>query len=194
LHTLVARAQTLARTLAAAAALALLILAAGAAAAARPVHAAAPNSTVTSLADADLVAGSNTCVSTLTGGDCTLRAAIELSDASGGGSTIRLNLPAPGQIKLTLGQLDIQRSLTVTGAGHAANAVTAVASPPNMGAPRVFAVEDGATVALSGLTVSGARNGFDGGGIFNGGNLTLTDVDVRDNTGGTAAVSSTAAR
>jgi len=52
LHTLVSRAQTLARTLAAAAALA---------------------------------------------GDCTMRAAIELSDASGRGSTIRLNLPTPGQ-------------------------------------------------------------------------------------------------
>ena len=52
MHTLVSRAQTLARTLAVAAALA---------------------------------------------GDCTLRAAIELSDASGGGSTIRLNLPTPGQ-------------------------------------------------------------------------------------------------
>jgi hypothetical protein len=44
MHTLVSRAQALARTLAAAAGLALLLLATVAAVAARPVPAAAPNS------------------------------------------------------------------------------------------------------------------------------------------------------
>jgi hypothetical protein len=96
LHTLLSRAQVLPRSHAAAASLAPLLLAAGAAAAPRRVHAAAPNSTVTSLADVHLM-GDNTCVSTTTGGDCTLRAATELSDANGGGSTIRPNLPTPGQ-------------------------------------------------------------------------------------------------
>jgi hypothetical protein len=176
LHTLPSRTLPPPRTLAAGVGLALLLLAAGAALAARPVHAVAPNSTVTSLADAPLLLGSHTCVSTLAGGDCTLRAAIDLNEASGGGGAITLNLPVPGAIKLTLGQLTISQNVSISGAGLATNAVV------GDGKDRVFAIDSTAQVTLSGFTITDGRapGGF-GGGIANAGALTLSGVDVQNN-------------
>jgi len=46
----------------------------------------------------------------------------------------------------------------------------------------VVSIGSGATVTLSGLTVTGGRS--NGGGVFNQGTLTLNDVTIRDNTAG----------
>jgi hypothetical protein len=179
LHTLSSRTLSLPRTLAAGAGLALLLLAAAGAAAARSAHAATPIS-VNTLADGKLDSGATTCVSTPAAGKCTLRAAIALNEANGGGSAITLDLPAPGQITLTLGQLVITKSVSITGAGLATNAVV------SDGKDRVFFIESlAAQVAMSGFTITGGKAPQSlGGGIFNGGNLTLTGVDVQGNTAG----------
>jgi hypothetical protein len=133
---------------------------------------------VDTLADGHLDGGATTCVSTPAGGRCTLRAAIELNEATGGGSTIALNLPGTGQIQLTAGQLTIAKDVTITGAGIAKNAVT------GDGKNRVFAIQSvSAQVAMSGLAVLGGRASTSaGGGILNFGHLTLSSVDVEGNT------------
>jgi Ca2+-binding RTX toxin-like protein len=47
--------------------------------------------------------------------------------------------------------------------------------------PPVFTVNSGATVNISGITIAGERSqSVDGKGIYNAGNLTLTDVVVKD--------------
>lgn len=163
------------RALAVATGLALLLLAAAGLAAARPAHAATPI-TVDTLSDGDLDGGATTCVSTAAGGKCTLRAAIELNEANGGGSAITLNLPAPGQIALTIGQLTITKNVSITGAGIAANAVV------GDGKHRVFAIDSpAAQVSMSGFTITDGRAiGNFGGGIANVGALTLSGVDVQN--------------
>jgi CSLREA domain-containing protein len=159
--------------------LALLLLAAAGVAAARPAHATTPI-TVDTLADGDLDSGATTCVSTPAGGKCTLRAAIRLNENNGGGGAITLNLPAPGNIGLTIGQLTITKNVAITGAGLATNAVV------GDGKHRVFAIDSpGAQVAMAGFTITDGRAiGNFGGGIANAGALTLSGVDVQNNTAG----------
>jgi hypothetical protein len=176
LHALRSHTQQLPRALAAGAGLALLLLAAGAAASARQVH-AAPTTTVDTLADGHLDGGATTCVSTAAGGKCTLRAAIELNEANGGGASIVLGQVGTGQIMLTLGQLTIEHDVTITGGGVAKNAVT------GDGSHRVFDIfARDINVAMSGFAIIGGRAetapGAVGGGIRNFGNLTLTGVMV----------------
>jgi hypothetical protein len=152
--------------------------------------------TVNDPVDAALAApAGTTCVSTH-GGTCTLRAAVQAADNTGGANTI--TLPS-GHYTLTIipngaaagddandaarGDLDVLApdSLTITGAGSRSTAIDAA------GIDRVFAVHLGAALSLSGVTVedgyaalesSGSQNG---GGIYSDGGLTLTsDVTLRD--------------
>ena len=94
------------------------------------------------------------------------------------GDTIAI--PA-GTYTLTLGsQLTIDKSLTVGGAGSEGTVIQS-ATEPGVAFHRVFVIESGATVTISGLTIRHGRvTGF-GGGIHNSGTLTLTNSTVSDN-------------
>ena len=109
-----------------------------------------------------------TCIAT----DCSLREAIAVAIS---GDTIAI--PA-GTYTLTLGsQLTIDKSLTVGGAGSEGTVIQS-ATEPGVAFHRVFVIESGATVTISGLTIRHGRvTGF-GGGIHNSGTLTLTNSTV----------------
>ena len=135
----------------------------------------------------------NTTADNLTGGDgrCTLREALanvnaaadttsgDCTAGTGAGDTVTFNLPLPTKtrsatIKLTLGELDIQHDVTITG--------------PTAGwlhvsggrASRVLNISAGTMVAVSGLTVEQGR-GVIGGAVYNNGSLTLTSCTLKKN-------------
>jgi len=168
-----------------AAALLLALVSAGAA------HAA--SFTVNDPADAPLANSAGTaCVSTDSGGTCTLRAAVQAADNTGGANTI--TLPA-GTYTLAIkstsannaanGDLDINNGdgLTINGAGAASTVIDA------NHIDRAFAVDAAAdSLSISGLTITGGdadvtdastndnstAPGY-GGAIYNDGALAVTD-------------------
>ena len=121
---------------------------------------------------------------TADGGPGSLRAAISQANATPGADTI--TLPA-GVYVLALsggsedanmtGDLDISDSLTIAGGGPTGTAIDGAALD------RVFHIRGPITVRIEGVTI---RNGKtpaaeDGGGILNGGSLTLSSVVVENN-------------
>ena len=138
--------------------------------------AGASSITVNSTADAaDANPGDGVCATAE--GQCTLRAAIQETNASAGGDTIAL--PA-GTYTLSAGALDITDDLSVIGGGAASTITDGGGMAP------VFSVDPPAIVDMSGLTIrNGAPTGpwSTGGGISNGGTLTLTDSIITGNTG-----------
>jgi streptogramin lyase len=109
----------------------------------------------------------------------TLRAAILAANANGGSNTIDFDpsLTLPGTIVLALGQLpDIRNNLTITGPGETNLTIDA------HGASRIFTIDAGFTVNISGLTIANGHVVVDlGGGILNHGTLTLTNSTVSGN-------------
>ncbi len=139
--------------------------------------------TVTSTADAvDLSPGNGICA--VSGGACTLRAAIQEANALFGEDAISLpagtytfTLSMTGEDSSTSGDLDISESLALTGAGAGTTVIDAA------GFDRVFHVTNSSDVTLSGITLTG---GFDNaaqgaGGIYNNGGLTITDCVIENN-------------
>ena len=117
--------------------------------------------TVTSLADA---------------GPGTLRDAIERADADPDADTIGFAGGLTGTVTLDSALPDLATPMTIAGPG--ADALT-VAGGPGF-THRIFTVDAGASVAISGLTVTGGL-AMQGGGIFNAGTLDLTGVAVVGN-------------
>lgn len=132
---------------------------------------AASTFTVNSNLDgSDAAPGNGVCATS--GGVCTLRAAIEEANALAGADTI--NVPAT---TITVGsQLTVTQSVTITGAGKLAT----VLSGNNATRVLNFDVYSGAH-SLSQLTVRNASTALNGGGIFNGGNLTVTSAAFTSN-------------
>jgi hypothetical protein len=163
-----------------------------------PGAASAANFTVTNPGDAALASpSSQTCASSLSGGACTLRAAVQAADNVGGASTIKL---AAGHYKLTTpptaggagtdvhdpahGDLDVLNgvTLTISGAGSGSSIIDANRID------RTFAVDDGGSLSLSALTIENGAAAAQssgsqwGGGIYSDGALHLTsDVAMRGN-------------
>ncbi|HEX8846812.1 MAG TPA: choice-of-anchor Q domain-containing protein, partial [Pyrinomonadaceae bacterium] len=108
----------------------------------------------------------------------TLRHAINFSCP---GSTITFNLAAGTHtitLDSSLGQLIINKNLTINGPTGAANRVTVSGNNS-----RVFRITSGVTVNISDLTVSnGQTNTNDGAGIRNEGTLNLSNSTVSGNT------------
>lgn len=96
------------------------------------------------------------------------------------GDTINFNVPVPATITLTSGYLTIDKNLTITGPGAAQLAISG-----NKTYFKVFWIDSGVTVTISGLTVengatvSGTSDA--GGGILNFGTLTLMNSTVTGN-------------
>jgi predicted outer membrane repeat protein len=154
--------------------------------------------TVSDSTDAALANPSGTsCVST-DAGECTLRAAVQAADNVGGTSqitvpagTYKLTIPSTGANDPATGDLDIQSgvSVTITGAGSASTIINAA------GIDRAFAVQNGASLSVAGMTIkngaqpaSGASNnstdpGY-GGAIYNDGTLAVSSSALSGNSSG----------
>lgn len=109
----------------------------------------------------------------LSTGDLSLREALLYS---ADGRTINFASDLRGTITLELGELFVDRDLTIKGTG----AKKLTTSGNNRS--RVFSIASSVTADIRGLTISG---GFAevGAGIYNAGNLTLSDLMIRDNQG-----------
>ena len=143
-----------------------------------PSAAAAPVFTVNSTLDEHDAAPNGMCVSAPSG-VCTLRAAIEeINNVSGSGN---VNVPA-GDYVLTLGDIDITKSPTISGASAGSTTVT------GGGTARVFEIAAGAFTYIEKMTIRNGVGGpssvftghIHGGGIHNHGTLILVDSTVRD--------------
>ena len=149
-----------------------------------PVAARATTYTVNNNGDAgDASPGNNVCATA--GGVCTLRAAIQEANAHSGPDTIVI--PA---MTITLGsELLVTQDVTISGAGPGT-----IISGNNVTRVFDFGVSSG-THSLSNLTIQYANTTLDGGGLWNGGNLTVTSVTFANNVAnqGGAAYCDTAA-
>jgi hypothetical protein len=113
-------------------------------------------------------------------GQCTLRAAIEETNAIPTRDAIIFSLPQPAVIELTLGELLINQNLDILGPGARRLTIRRATSSANF---RIFHIP--ATQALVNIRGLSIRNGNDlfGGGIFveTGGVLGLFDSAVSGN-------------
>jgi CSLREA domain-containing protein len=131
-------------------------------------------------------------------GFCTLRAAIQEANALSGAETITFAAAVTGSISLNTALPDISGNLSIVGPGVSVLTVqrSTAGGTPNF---RIFKINSGTTVAVSGLTISNGRTadgvpapnfgspGDSGGGILNAGTLTLSDVVVTGNHTGNGA-------
>lgn len=115
--------------------------------------------------------------------DCSLREAVLAVNAGTGGDTIqlpaglyRLTRAGAGENAAATGDLDLAKSVTVSGAGARATVIDATESD------RVLEVQAGVTAQIAGVTITGGLVDGDGGGIANQGSLTL----LRDTVSGNA--------
>lgn len=144
------------------------------------IAAKAASFTVNSTSDTnDVNTSDNMCADA--SGNCSLRAAIEQANALAGPDAIVFDaalFAAPQTILLGSSALpQITDDLTITGTGSPALLV--VSGRENN---RIFNIASATTVGISNLTVADGYVGeASGGGIFNAGDLTLTNVIVRNN-------------
>jgi hypothetical protein len=120
-------------------------------------------------------------------GDVSLRDAIAAAPA---GETI--NFSVTGTINLTLGELVIDKDLTISGPGANLLTIDASGNDPtptmnNLDGSRVFNIDDGSfttylPVRISGITITGADN--NGGALYSAETLTLASAHVTGNHGG----------
>ncbi|MDQ2911400.1 MAG: CSLREA domain-containing protein [Actinomycetota bacterium] len=117
--------------------------------------------------------------------DCSLREAVRAANAGSGGDTIelpagrfRLTLGGAGEDAAATGDLDLAKSVTITGAGARLTTIDAASTD------RVFDVQTGVTVLIADVTITGGFVNGDGGGIESAGVLTL----VRDAVSGNEAL------
>jgi CSLREA domain-containing protein len=148
-----------------------------------PMAGAAPPFTVNSTLDEHDAATDGNCVSTPSG-KCTLRAAIEeINNLALSGN---IGVPA-GNYVLSLGDIDITRSPTISGAGAGSTIIS------GGGTARVFETMLGAFAYMEKMTIRNGVGGtstvfpghIHGGAIHNHGTLILVDSTVRDSTAAT---------
>src|SRR5262245_56085144 len=111
------------------------------------------------------------------GGAGSLRAAVAGANAHAGADAIVFDDGLAGTIALTGGELDVTDDLAINGPGAAKLTVS------GNNVSRVFQVEAGEVVSISGLTIAGGNAGTEnGGGIDNFGALTIRDSVFSGNT------------
>ena len=141
------------------------------------------NLQVNSLADTD----DGACTDVGTGNGCTLREAINAANAQTGTELITFApaLTSGGSAMITLLTALPNLSSDMMIAGPGANLLTTQRSTVG-GTPefRIFTINSGKTVSISGLTISNGNvttNGDAGGGVMNLGTLTLTNSNLYAN-------------
>ncbi len=128
-----------------------------------------PSNTPTATSTPGGGAATFTVTNTNDSGVGSLRQAILAANAAAGSDTIVFDAAVTGTILLRSGQLSITNDVSIVGPG------TGVLTVSGNNASRVFVVNAGVTVAISGLTiVGGDGGGGDGGGVFNAGTLTVS--------------------
>ncbi|MBK9216907.1 MAG: hypothetical protein IPM59_15165 [Chloracidobacterium sp.] len=128
----------------------------------------------------DVQPGDRSCADT--GGQCSLRAAIEEANAGTTRDAIIFDLGPTAVIDLTLGELSLTQNLDIVGPGARRLTVRRAAGAPNF---RIFHIPQApVSVNIRGLTIQNG-NGLFGGGIFveTNGVLGLYDARVTGNTG-----------
>ena len=131
-------------------------------------------------------------------GGGTLREAITTADTGAATNSYVINIVTPGTITLESALPDLSRNITITGLGASNSTVQRDSFAPGF---RIFTVDAGETVNISGLTIArgNAGNGS-GGGLDNSGTLTVSNSVFSSNSatfggglanesGGTATVS-----
>jgi parallel beta-helix repeat protein len=113
-------------------------------------------------------------------GQLSLRQAVNLADALAIADSITFSslFDAPQTITLTAGPVVLTDPATTTIIGPGANLLTVSGKK----ASRVFEIEDGASAALSGLSITGGRADIGGGLYDNGGALSLSECTISGNT------------
>jgi CSLREA domain-containing protein len=109
-------------------------------------------------------------------GQCTLRAAIEETNAQPVGTSVTVKVPA-GTYKLRLGTLAVTHN-TITIAGAAATRTIVQQN----GSTAVVAVSSGVHLTLVALELTGGGASSEGGGLYNSGTTKLVKVMVTGNT------------
>ncbi len=120
-------------------------------------------------------------------GNCSLREAIIAANSNAGQDTIvlpagtyTLTISGTGEDNSASGDLDIRGDLILQGAGSSSTIIDGSGQ-----SDRVLHIDPaatGITVSLSGVTIQGANVTFyDGGGIYNRGHLSLSNVEVLSN-------------
>lgn len=154
--------------------------------------------TVNTLGDqADASVGNGVCDVDIgtSGAQCTLRAAIQEANAVFGADTIGFSMT--GTINLTGALPTLASEMTITGPGSTLLTVRRDTG----GDYRIFTISN-ATVSISGLTVTNGKTpdgvsgnvgapGGEGGGIWNSGNLVLSDVTITNNRTGNGGAGTT---
>lgn len=115
------------------------------------------------------------------GDQCTLRAAIQETNNAPSADSISFSLPANSTITLSTALNDIDGDLGITGPGAAMLTVerSTAGGTPDF---RIFKINSGKTVIISGLTITNGNSvGDNGGGIFNSGTLTINASTVSGN-------------
>ncbi|MGA3354861.1 MAG: right-handed parallel beta-helix repeat-containing protein [Acidimicrobiales bacterium] len=151
--------------------------------------------TVNDTTDAALSNPAGTSCSSTNGGSCTLRAAIQAADNSGGSSTItlpsgvfKLTIPSTGADDPSTGDLDVKAGITITISGQGAGATIIDATHID----RAFAVQSGASLSISGVTIeNGSQNDATpsdhstapayGGAFYNDGVLSVSNCVLTNN-------------
>ena len=127
----------------------------------------------------DATPGDGQCASTLPGGACTLRAAVQEANALPLGSTVHVTLPA-GHYLLTSGELDlITNTVIISGTGAGTTRIDAG------GASRILQIFPRSSVGLVLLTITGGKPtgaNEQGGVILNHGSLALLGTSIQGNT------------
>ena len=119
-------------------------------------------------------------------GPGSLRDAIQMANASPGADAITFAPGLSGTVMLTGGQLEISDAASIVGPGAASLTINANFQS------RALAVDAGATVSISGVTITGGQPSTgpgaipNGGGILNAGTLTVADCTISGNRGGIA--------
>lgn len=122
-----------------------------------------------------------TVTNTHDSGTGSLRTAITSANSSASGGAIVFQSGVTGVITLSsaLPTITTSQPVTITGPGAASLAIDGAATF------RVFELESGADVTISGLTIRNGKTGFDyGGGILNQGSLALTSCVLSGNVSG----------
>ena len=151
--------------------------------------------TVNDTTDAALSNPAGTSCSSTNGGSCTLRAAIQATDNSGGSGTIalpsgvfKLTIPSTGADDPSTGDIDVKAGISITISGQGAGITVIDANHID----RAFAVQSGASLSISGVTIAnGSQNhatpsdlstapGY-GGAFYNDGVLSVNNCVLTDN-------------
>jgi CSLREA domain-containing protein len=114
--------------------------------------------------------------------DCSLREAVRAVNAGSGGDTIAvpagrfwLTIAGAGEDAAATGDLDLTKSVTITGAGARQTLID------GSGIDRVFDVASGVTALIVDVTVTGGLVDGGGGGIASAGTLTLLRDTIANN-------------